>query len=99
MHKAAYEVDSRQPGRLIGVLHEYRKTHMQSQDDFPLSEADAWSLYELTAREIPHTTYPLLKEKHNLAKTYGWETFRILHKYFINKGVIDANEKLPCPPQ
>lgn len=85
-------------GRVVNVLKQYREKNLSITDDLPLNEAEAWSLYSLTAQEIGKTpTYKALKEKHGLPKTYGWSSFRMLHDYFIERGIIDEDAHFPRP--
>ena len=83
-------------GRVVNILKKYRENNLGITDDIPLTEADAWSLYSLTAQEIGKTTYRVLKEKHNLPKTYGWTSFGMLHEYFMERGILDEDAR--CPP-
>lgn len=89
--------ESADPGRLINILKKYREKNLETPKDLPLSEADAWSLYSLTEQEIEKTTYKTLKEKHKLPKTYGFTSFKLLHEYFIAKGVIEKDSHFPLP--
>ncbi len=86
-----------QLGRIINILKEYRVHNLELSNDLPLSEADAWSLYSLTAKEIGSTTYKDLKERHGLPKTYGFNTFAILHKYFAEKEIVEKDSSFPFP--
>ena len=93
----AFNNSNAQTGRVTNILKKYRAQNLGISDDLPLSEADAWSLYRLTAQEIKKTTYKALKEKHNLPKTYGWTSFKILHEYFIERGILDKDANFPFP--
>ncbi len=84
-------------GRLSNILRRYRVKNLGMSDDLPLTDADAWSLYDLTAREIEKTTYKALKEEYRLPKTYGFSGFALLHSYFISKGIIEEDSHFPRP--
>ncbi len=85
-------------GRVINVLKKYRKENLGITDNLLPNEAEAWSLYSLTMQEIEKTpTYKALKEKHGLPKTYGWSSFRMLHNYFKERGIIDEDAHFPRP--
>jgi len=84
-------------GRVINILKQYREKNLGVIDDLPLSEAEAWSLYSLTAQEIEKTTYKALKEKHGLPKAYGFTSFSFLHEYFIERGIVDKESRFPRP--
>lgn len=86
-----------QPGRTTNVLEEYRKTNLGMSDTLPITEAEAWSLYRLTADEIEGTTYKELKAKHGLSNAYGWGTFKVLHEYFKERGIIGEDAHFPRP--
>ena len=86
-----------QTGRVTNILKKYRTQNLGISDNLPLSEAEAWSLYSLTAQEIESTTYKNFKEKHDLSKTYGWKSFKILHEYFIERGILDKDAHFPRP--
>ncbi|MFA6186354.1 MAG: hypothetical protein WC770_03960 [Phycisphaerae bacterium] len=84
-------------GRLENVLREYREKNLEVTDDLPLSEADAWSLYSLTANEIEKTTFKEIKEKHNLPSNYGFTAYKYLHEYFVRKGFLPPKTKFRMP--
>ncbi len=84
-------------GRLDNILREYREKNLGVTDDLPLSEAEAWSLYSLTANEIGKTTFKSLKKRYNLPSTYGFMAYKYLHEYFIDKGYIPPKTKFQMP--
>ena len=84
-------------GRLDNILREYRDKNLGVTDDLPLSEAEAWSLYSLTANEIGKTTFKSLKKKYDLPSAYGFMAYTYLHKYFIDKGYIPPKTKFRMP--
>lgn len=84
-------------GRLENILREYRRKNLELTDDIPLSEAEAWSLYYLTANEIDKTTFKTLKKEHNLPSNYGFTAYKYLHEYFVRKGYISVKTKFQMP--
>ena len=84
-------------GRVINILKKYRENNLGITDNLVPNEAEAWSLYSLTGQEIEKTTYKALKEKHGLPETYGWSSFRMLHNYFKERGIIDEDVHFPRP--
>ena len=85
-------------GRVVNVLKKYRERNLGITDNLLPNEAEAWSLYSLTVQEIGKTpNYKALKEKHGLPKTYGWSSFRMLHNYFKERGIIDEDAHFPRP--
>ena len=84
-------------GRLDDVLREYREKNLGITDNLPLSEADAWSLYSLTASKIEKTTFKELKENYHLPSNYGFTAYKYLHEYFVDKGYIPPKSKLRMP--
>lgn len=84
-------------GRLDKIILEYKEKNLGITDDIPLSEAEAWSLYSLTANEIGKTTFKELKEKHNLPSNYGFTAYKYLHEYFVRKGYIPEKSKFRMP--
>ena len=83
-------------GRLYHTLEEYRSSQMSNMPDIPINEADAWSLYSLTAENIQTTTFKELKAEHQLPKIYGFNTFSILHEYFLKRGIVKESH-VPYP--
>ena len=96
LNEVAYNRHS-SPGRLINVLKKYRVENLGITDNLHPNEAEAWSLYCLTSQELKKTTYKALKEKHGLAKTYGWSAFGMLHEYFKERGILDEDVHFPIP--
>ena len=86
-----------QSGRVLNILKGYRKNNLGIAETLPITEAEAWSLYSLTSKEIEKTTYKELKTRHGLPQTYEWGTFAILHEYFKTKGIIEEDGHFPRP--
>jgi len=84
-------------GRLDNIIREYREKNLGITDDIPLSDADVWSLYNLTANEIEKTTFKGLKEKYPLPSNYGLTTYRYLHEYLVRRGYIPPKTKFRMP--